>query len=735
MKLLKTEQKESGLLVQHDEKATRLYVCLALFAATLAVYWPVRHFALVNYDDFDYLGDNFLIQQGLTMKGLVWAFKEAHFANWHPLVWVSYMIECQFFGLRPSVHHLVNVGLHALNGVLLFLVLQTSTRAVWRSAFIASLFLFHPLRVESVAWVTERKDVLSGLFFMLTLLAYARYAQSKTRKAQGSTLNYAAALVFFTLGLLAKPMLVTIPFLLLLLDRWPWQREGEGGDKTGWIKLLAEKWPFFALAIIFSGITYLTQSHGGAVSEMTLGTRCQNAIMSFPAYLGKLFWPRHLAVLNFPPSAWPVSWILLAALFMIGLTALSIGQWRARPWLATGWFWFVGMLLPVSGLVSIGRHFIADRYTYLPCIGIFVAVTWFTADLVRQKMPRNGTMILGGLAVVVLLVLADLTRSQLFTWQNSETLWRQALRVNPNNYIAHNNLGIILLERNELKSAASEFDQAAKINPGFSEVWDNLGQLALREKDYGKAADLFQHAVSLNPRSVLSLVNLGAALRLARDYPDAENMLQKALALDADSVLAHATLAGLYDDIGKFDQAVPHYNAVLSYRPADAMSQCNLAIDLVAVGRLPEAMPHYEMALKLLPNNAAFHYYHGAAFLRSSHLPEGMAELRESLRLDPNYLAALNDLAWLLSTHPDQNVRNGKEAVQLAEQACQITGGKNARALCSLDAAYAEAGRFPEAIAAAEKARALFQAMGAAGFVNKTDARLLLYRANRPFHN
>ncbi len=714
-------------------------ISLALFAVTLAVYWPARHFDFVNYDDPDYVMNNWLVQQGLTSKGIAWAFSGMHFALWQPLVWLSFMLDCQLFGPGPEGHHLVNIGFHAVNAVLLYVLLQEATGLRWRSAFVSALFALHPLRVESVVWITERKDVLSGFFFMLTLLAYLRHGKSRASYLPApppffASRFYLLALTFFVLGLMTKAMLVTTPFLLLLLDFWPRQRLGPGRENN-WRTLLFEKIPFMALAVVISAITYLTQVHLGTAKSLALDTRWYKMATTIPEYLEFFFWPTHLSVLYLDPASWPMGRVLFGAGLMALISLVVMAQWRTRPWLAVGWFWFVGMLGPVTGIVQVGEQFVASRFTYLPCIGLFIMVTWVASELLLSRWPRPGKILLTGVAAVILGLCVGATRAQLYVWQDSRSLWEQALRVDPNNYIAHNSLGVFLLSQGRSKAAEEEFQLAVKLNPKLVETWDNLGLIAMQDKDYGRAADLFQHALNINPKRPLSLANLGNALRMARDFTDAETILQKAQQLDPEFLPTQLTLGNLYDDLGKFDQAIPHYQKLLEYHPTDALSRCNLAIDLQAIGKLAEAVPQYQEALRLQPANASFHYYYSTALLASGRLGEGLVELRATLELDPKYLRALNDLSWLLATNPNDSVRNGREAVQRAELACQLTGGKDVRSLCSLDAAYAEAGRFPEAITTAEKAREVFLAMGATNFANKTEARIQLYRANKPFRN
>ncbi len=732
-------------MIRLTQKQQTWLVSAGLFGLTLALYWPVRHFDFINYDDPDYFANNWLIQQGLTMKGSIWAFTEAHFSNWHPLVWVSYMFECQFFGVKPAVPHLGNAILHATNGVLLFILLQKWTWAIGRSALVAALFLFHPTRVESVAWIAERKDVLSGLFFMLTLWAYTQFkVQSLKFKAEDASLvsvrfplssrYYYLALFFFALGLMSKPMLVTLPFLLLVLDFWPWQRTVLDQPKK-FLPLVMEKWPFFVLAGLCSLITVITQSHGGAVADLPFYLRWQKPAMTVPAYLKELFWPGDLTVLYLSPVTWPIVSVLGALAIILLIFVAALFQGRSRPWLLTGWLWFLGMLIPVMGIVQAGVQFIADRFTYLPAVGIFLPVVWGGWELLsRLPFPlRKISAIIGALVLVMLSV--GLSRHQLYYWQDSKTLWEHALRVDPKNYVAHNSLGIYLADHGNVEAAITEYETAVRLQPKLTAAWNGLGLIALRGKDYSKAADLFQRALACDPDNPFTLANLGKVFDRAGDYARAGSFLKKALQLDSEDINVQRAVAAYFDDIGKIDQAIPHYQKILEHHPSDAVNHCNLAIDLMAAGRPADALSHYETALSLDPGVPDFHYYHGSALIAGGRWQEGIVELRETLRLAPKHLGALNDLAWQLAIHAKDSAGNVLEALPLAERACELTGQKDGSSLSILDTVYASLGRFPEAVATAEKARLAFLAAGDTNYAQKAEARSLRYRASQPLKN
>ena len=436
------------------------FACLLLAFATFAVYWPARHYAFVDYDDDDYVFENPVVRAGLTWPGFVWAFVDQHNCNWHPLTWLSHMADCQFFGVNPGAMHMENVLIHCANSALLLLLLNSMTNAFWRSVFVAALFALHPLRVESVAWISERKDVLSGFFFMLTLLCYAKAVTSDKGQATGKSTNsslvtrhsplYLLSLLCFVLGLLSKPMLVTVPIVLLLLDFWPLKRFTIYDLRFTIGRLLREKIPFFALSIIVGIITLLTQRAGGGwvPANPHFSQRIGDVVIGYWNYVEKLFWPENLSFLYLRSDKISVGEFFHAAFVLAGITAVAAVQLRRRPWLAAGWLWFLVMLLPVSGLLQLGRLSIADRYTYLPAIGFFLIVVWGIADLpaaLFSEKIRRALAIAG--AAAILPACAILTRRQLAYWQNTETLMTRALQLDPDNYVARINLHIYRFEK------------------------------------------------------------------------------------------------------------------------------------------------------------------------------------------------------------------------------------------------------------------------------------------------
>jgi tetratricopeptide (TPR) repeat protein len=652
-------------------------IALLLALITLVVYLPASRNSFVNFDDNDYVTNNQVVQNGLTWVGIKWAFTTWHAGNWHPLTWLSHMTDCELFGLNAGAQHYVNVLFHTANAVVLLLLLFRLTGALWPSAFVAALFAWHPLHVESIAWIAERKDVLSTFFEMLTLLAYARAVTSGRWQVTGTASSlsrvrchespfYWLALLFFALGLMAKPMLVTLPFLLLLLDYWPLQRFPNFKLDVATVSRLAlEKWPFFLLATASCIVTFLAQRKGGLVitlQQLPLDSRLGNALLSYARYLWKAVWPVKLAIVYPLQNQFPWTQAAAAAVFLMVITWFACRGHRRRPYLLVGWFWFLGTLIPVSGLVQTGGQAMADRYTYVPLIGIFIAVTFGIKDLIARF--RIGIILP---AVAVGLILGNclfLTVRQLSYWRDSESLFRHAVAATKDNDVAHYCLGLTLAEQRKLDAALVEYREAERLAP-----------------------DRFQ---------------------------------------------THRNIGNLLDEAGNPDAALVEYCEAVRLNPKNPLLYDRLGFVLAELGRFNEAMNQYEQALRLDPGDPHPFYLMGKALLKQGRSVEAIDKFRQLLRLNPNDLQTLLFLARTFASDNNPEIRNGAEAVALAEKANGLTDGEQPFVLDTVATAYAEAGRFQDARQIEQRAIQLAQAAG----LDETNAmlqRLELYKASQPY--
>ena len=518
------------------ERWTIFCICVALAVMTFAVYGQTLGYDFVNYDDDQYVYDNPIVSAGLTFNGIGWAFGHYQLSNWVPLTMLSHMLDCQFYHLNAGDHHLINVLLHAASAIILFLVLWQMTRALWRSAFVAAIFAVHPLHVESVAWIAERKDTLSGFFFMLTLWAYARYVRNTY-----SVTNYLLIILFFALGLMSKSMLVTVPFILLLLDYWPLNRFSQSPDfeVAGWSKNLStpsrlaiEKIPLFALSIACGLITVFAQGHAiRPLTEYSFPVRIENALISYVTYACQLFYPANLAVFYpFRANGFPLLQVAVAVVVLAAITS-GVFVWRRKyPWLLVGWLWFLIMLLPVIGILQVGFQTRADRYTYLPEIGLSLLVVWLAVEQ-SVRLPNHRTIV-GITSALALIALMASARTQASYWRNSESLWTRALAVTQSNSIAHDNLGLYLVKKGDLDGAASHFQSAIAINPSYFEAFLNLGNVFFYKNQFDEAIAYYQKALNIKPNSAQMEDNLGLAYAQKGEMDEAIIHFQKSVTID-----------------------------------------------------------------------------------------------------------------------------------------------------------------------------------------------------------
>ena len=540
-------------------------IALLLALGTLVVFLPAGSFSFVNYDDDDYVTNNHMVQGGLTPAGVKWAFTTFHASNWHPLTWLSHMADCECFKLNAGAHHYVNVLFHAANAALLFALLLRLTGKIWPAAFIAALFAWHPLHVESVAWISERKDVLSTFFALLALLAYARQAEAAAAKKPESKIFFALSLLAFALGLLAKPMLVTLPFLLLLLDYWPLKRFPPCAFR---FPLLLEKIPFFALAAASCVVTFLAQQRGEAVvslARVSLRHRLENAPVAVVNYLLKLFWPADLCAIYPMPEQISAGQVAVSVAVLVLISAAAWQGRRTKPYFAVGWLWFLGTLVPVIGLVQVGGAAMADRYTYIPSIGFFLALVSCLAEFAEKNQLRK--IVAAGLAAAALAACILATENQLRFWRDSETLFRHAVAVMPDNEIALINLGSALEAQNRLDEALAVDRRAEKLKTGRYQLHNNLGNLLAKLGRHEEALAEYREAIRLRPVSARLRAIAGGELAALGRFDEALALFAAAEKLDPHYAWPHVETAKVFFKLGRDDQAVDELRAALRLEP------------------------------------------------------------------------------------------------------------------------------------------------------------------------
>jgi protein O-mannosyl-transferase len=690
-------------------------ICVVLFAITWLVFGQTLGHEFVTYDDPQYVSGNAEVAAGISIEGVRWAFTHTIGGNWHPLTIISHMLDCQLYGLNAAGHHLTNVLLHTIAVILLFLVLRKMTGTLWRSAFVAALFAIHPLHVESVAWISERKDVLSAVLFILTLGAYVRYIHTRSITA------YLLVLILFALGLMSKPMLVTVPFVLLLLDYWPFgrcsngpetrlndprgrrsQNAPQGRGYSGSLKFIIEKLPLFALSAFFSAVTVIAQLHStGITNQLPFAWRLSNASVSYVTYIWQMFWPTRLAAFYPHPNDQLPFWqVVLAIVILAAITIAAIRWHKERPYVFTGWFWYIGMLVPVIGLVQAGEQARADRYTYLPQIGLYVLITWGVTDLVEAITTRNfsSRRVANGLpafagprrghpsrgykvfcaviAAAIIISLSWRASVQASYWKDSERLWNHTLAVTGDNDVAHNNLGNLCLQRGDLDSALSHFETA----------------------------------LSIRARTAAAYYNFGGAL--------IEN-----------------SVAAILAKRGQINEAIPHYDKAINMRPTYGDPYLNFGNVLFQQGQSGDALVQWEKALGTEPHDATFHALLGDAFLRAGSQTTAIAEYERAIRISEHDVLGRNNLAWLLATSSDASIRDGNRAIELAKQAVRLSHGKDPNYLRTLAAAFAESGHFVEAKETAQQALQVAESRSNSPLVNALRDEITLYDLGLPYHN
>jgi Flp pilus assembly protein TadD len=659
-------------------------VCALLAGLVFGVFGQAIAFPFVNLDDLAYVPEHPVVSRGLSLAGIGWAFTHFHCGLWHPATVISLMLDRQMFGSWAGGFHLVNLLLHAACAVLLFLMLLEMTGAFWRSGFVAAVFAIHPLRAESVIWITERKDVLSGLFFMLMLLAYVRYARGPRSKGR-----YTMVLLWLALGLMSKAMLVTAPGVLLLLDYWPLGRLKNLSDLPA---LMWEKAPLFALCILSSVAAFFALSTG---DHLPVQMYPAGAPVAYLIYLGKLIYPSHLALpYPLPRGGWPC-WQVLGALLL--LTALTGGAWllrRKQPWLLTGWLWYLGMLLPIiRSMQTDYPQACADRFTYLPQIGLCFAGTWLAADWAARR--RHSGAILGSAAAVILIALSVAGWRQSTYWRDSVTLFTHSLECNRDNYYAHYVLGDALYREGKFAEAGAEFRESLRIDPAHKEAHLALGAFLSQQGRIDEAVTQFREALSFYPASAAMQYYLGKAL--------------------------------LHQ--GSIEEASEHLHTAARNDPNFAGGLTELGTALLERGRADEGIAAYRDALRINPDNAVARTNLGNAFFKQGKPEEAIAQLQRALELQPADTTIQNDLAWMLATAPKVSLRNGTRALELARKSIQAPGGPNAYSTRTLAAAYAENGDYSHALQTAQTALQLAVAQTNPALANTLRRDIKLYEA------
>lgn len=580
---------------------------ILLSIAVFAVFSPLLQSEFINFDDPHYIHDNPRVRGGLTWPNVKWALTASHISNWHPLTWMSHMADCEIFGMRAGGHHFTSILWHALNSLLLFACLRRMTGAFWRSALVAWLFALHPLHVESVAWVAERKDVLSTFFGLLSLWFYIGFVNRRRDEKNPVRPAYLAALFAFALSLASKPMLVTFPFVLLLLDVWPLKRmspakaEKPGkGTATAWSALVLEKVPFLVLTVVSCIITFKSQNSGGAVQSIekyTIGHRLANTCISYVRYLGKTFWPTDLAVF-YPHEGWSSGIAISAFVLLLAVTVFAARSRNSCPFIGVGWFWFLGTLVPVIGIVQVGEQAMADRYSYWPLIGIFVAIVWLVHSKVKVSRHKPAFAV----SVVIVLAFTFLTHVQAKHWRNSETLFTHALKATKDNYIAHNTLGLEHMGRNDMERAKFHFGEAIRIRHNYADPLCNLGSILAQEGNLPEAERLFKEALSAHPGFEQAHYNLGNLYRSKGDIEAARIQFLTVVKINPDNADAYSNLGMIAVQLSDMKMAASHFREVTRVKPRDPAAFFNLGLALANLGEASAAKQEFQNALKLRPH-------------------------------------------------------------------------------------------------------------------------------------
>ncbi|MBN1765467.1 MAG: tetratricopeptide repeat protein [Sedimentisphaerales bacterium] len=760
------------------EKIYILAICVVLVLTSCVAYEQVRLNEFVDYDDNLYVTENPQVRSGFTRESVTWAFSNWRFTTWHPVTWLSHMLDYELFGLNPAGHHLMSLGFHIVNTLLLFYLLTTLTGSVWPSALVAALFALHPQHVESVAWASERKDVLSGFFWILTLIVYVGYVRRR------GIVRYSGMVLLFILGLMAKPMLVTLPFVMLLLDYWPLGRlrrrrpevpdtsesvtSEAGSGRVSMVSVIMEKVPLFILTAIFCVVTYLAQQKDEAMVDLgwlSGGYRIGNALVSYVSYLIKIVYPAGLAVLYpHPADSLPI-WkpiVSLLVLLLISGVVLYGGRGRRCPALVTGWLWYLGTLVPVIGLVQVGVQAYADRYAYLPGIGVFIMIAWGGKALLGQWRYRQ-TVFAVFTAVIMILMLVG-TRRQVGYWHDSDALFEHTLAVTKDNYVIHNNYGYYLSEQGRNDLAVYHFQEAVRIKPNYTNALNNLATVLKDQGNIEGAIETWYEVLKLAPDHASAHSNLGLTLAQKGRIDEAILHFKTALSIkpdwrshlvlgliyyqtgnyeaaiqqynqsqqlkpDSPEVCFHLALA--YTDQGNYERAVHYYQEAIRIQPDYFNAHNNLGNIYRGMGNHAEAVKHYYAALQIMPDYALVRLNLADTLYAMGNVKDAITQYYQVLESDPDQIEALTRLAWILATARDTSLRQPAESERLAQRLYQQTGDSAPETLNVLLTAYAEAGHMEQARETAEKAINLARSRGDVQFVQKIENMMKYYNARQ----
>jgi len=683
----------------HRQKHVRLIIYLGLIAATFVAYEPMRHNGFVSYDDARYITENPDVRAGITWQSLSRAFTQPHYYMWHPLTTITNMLDCQLFGLNPFWHHFVSLLIHIANALLLFWILAEMTGAIWASAFAAAVFALHPIQVESVAWAAERKTMLSGLFWLLTMLAYIWYTK------RPRTGRYIVVFLVYGLCIMTKPTVVTLPLALLLLDYWPLGRLNLGSRPAGKTvpvgRLLIEKVPLLVLSAILGVATFIAQRSGGAVvplENVSLDYRISNMFISYISYIGKMIWSSGLAVFYpLPRADFSNTTVVICTLLFVLISVLSIYIGRRRKYAAFGWLWYVGTLVPVIGLVQSGAQAMANRYMYIPMLGLLIIATWAGKDLIANR-PR-WRIVAAVSAGVVLFTAIILTRMQVRHWQNSMALFEHALKVTENNSIAENSYGCALFDEGRVTEAIQHLSNAVRISPTYSEARKNLGKVFLRQGKLNEAIACFNELIKRRKESAEVYYNLAVA-------------------------------SGMQE---KYDDAIKYYAKTLDLDPKYPDAHRRMGTALLAAGRTKEAIAQLNEAVRINPDRAEVHVNLGTAHTQLGQYEQAIQNWLRAVQLDANNADTLNNLAWLLATASNISVQDANKAIEFAQRACELKGYNEPELLDTLAAAYAAAGRFNDAVTTASQAVEVAKARGREDFAGEIENRIKLYQSGQRY--